>query len=123
MTNRKQGTRTLTSYIPVATAVVGATLVVTSVVFFYVENDLRRLMSVTFGLGILMIGVWFAANPFIRSTRRFKPLRREVDEFIDLARLLNEQVVEEAEPEAVASTTAKMHEGVERMVAEAGKTS
>ena len=65
MTNRKRGTRTLTSYIPVATAVVGATLVVTSVVFFYVENDLRRLMSVTFGLGILMIGVWFAANPFI----------------------------------------------------------
>ena len=123
MTNRKQGTRTLTSYIPVATAGVGATLVVTSVVFFYVENDLRRLMSVTFGLGILMISVWFTAKPFIRSTRRFKPLRREVEEFVDLARLLNEQVVGEAEPEAVASTTAKMHEGVERMVAEAGKTS
>ena len=106
-----------------AAAVVGVTLVVTSVVFFYVESDLRRLMSVTFGLGILMISVWFAANPFIRSTRRFEPLRREVEEFVDLARLLNEQVVEEAEPEAVASTTAKMHKGVERMVAEAGKTS
>ena len=105
-----------------ATAVVGATLVVTSVVFFYVESDLRRLMSVMFGLGILMISVWFAANPFIRSTRRFKPLRREVEEFVDLARLLNEQVVGEAEPEAVASTAAKMHEDVERMVAEAGKT-
>ncbi len=104
-----------------AAAVVGVTLVVTSVVFFYVESDLRRLMSVTFGLGILMISVWFAANPFIRSTRRFKPLRREVQEFVDLARLLNEQVVAEAEPD-VASTTAKMHEGVERIVAEAGKT-
>ena len=122
MTNRKQATRTLASYIPVAAALVGVTLVVASVVFFYVESDLRRLMSVTFGLGILMISVWFAANPFIRSTRRFKPLRREVEEFVDLARLLNEQVVAEAEPDAVASTTAKMHEGVERNVAEAGKT-
>ncbi len=122
MTNRKRGTRSLVSYIPVVAAIVGATLVVGGVVFFYVESDLRRLVSVSIGLGIVMIGVWFAAHPFVRSTRRFKPLRKEVDEFIDLVRLLNKQVVEEVAPEDVARTTAKMHEAVDQMVAEAGKT-
>ena len=121
--SRKGGTRTLVSYVPVATALVGVTLVITSVVFFYVEDDLRRLMSVTLGLGILMIGIWFAANPFIKNARRFMPLRREVDGFIDLVRLLNTQVLGEAAPENVARTTAEMHESVERMVEEAAKTS
>ncbi len=74
-------------------------------------------------LGILIISVGFAANPFIIRSRRFKPLRGKVEEFIDLAQLLNKQVVEEAPPEDVARTTAKIHEAVERMVAEAGKTS
>ena len=70
-----------------------------------------------------MISVWFAANPFITSSRRFRPLRSKVEEFIDLVRLLNRQVVEDAAPENVARTTAKMHEAVEHMVAKADKTS
>lgn len=123
MTNRKRGTRALTTYIPVVTAILGITLVVTSVVFFYVESDLRRLMSVTLGLGIILMSVWFAANPIIKNSRRFESLRGKVDEFLDLTRLLNELVVEGAQPEDLARTTAKMHEAVERMVAEAGKTS
>ena len=104
-------------------AIVGATLVVGGVVFFYVESDLRRLVSVSMGLGIVMIGVWFAAHPFVRSTRRFKPLRKEVDEFVDLVRVLNAQAVAKAEPDDVARTAAKMHEAVERLVTKAGQTS
>ena len=123
MSNHKRGARTLASYIPVATALAGVTLVLASVVFFYAEDDLRRLISVSSGLAILTISVWFAANPFIRSSRRFKTLRRGVDEFLDLARLLNQQVVGEAEPEDVARTAAKMHEAVDLMVADAGETS
>ncbi len=123
MTNRKRGTRTLASYVPVFTAVVGITLVIGAVVLIYGPNDINRLVVVTFGLGVLIIGIWFAAHPFFKSSRRFIALRREVEEFIDLVKLLNEQVVETAEPENVAHTTAKMHKAVDRMVAEADKTS
>ena len=111
------------SYVPVVTALVGITLVVGAVVLIYGPNDLRRLMVVTFGLGILIAGMWFAAHPFLKSSRRFVSLRREVLKFIELVKLLNEQVVETGERENVAHTTAKMHEAVERMVVKAGDTS
>ncbi len=123
MTNRKRGTRTLASYVPVVTAVVGITLVIGAVVLIYGPNDISRLVVATVGLAILITGLWFAAHPFFKSSRRFIALRREVEEFIELVKLLNEQVVETAEPENVAQTTAKMHEAVERMAAEADKTS
>ncbi len=123
MTNQRKGTRPLVSYIPVAAALVGATLVVASVVFFYVEDDLRRLLTVTLGLGILITSIWFAAHPFVRNSRRFMPLRAEVDGFIGLVRQLNTQVLERAAPEDVANTKFQMHESVDRMVAEAAKTS
>ncbi len=61
--------------------------------------------------------------PTRNPSRRFKALRREVEEFTDLVKILNAQVVEEAGSENVAQTTAKMHEAVERMAAEADKTS
>ena len=122
MTNRNRNARTLASYIPVATALVGVTIVLASVVFFYVESDTRRLMSVTFGLAILIVSVWFAANPYRRGVRRYKRLRREVEYFLNLAQILNKQVVEEAEPEAVTRTKTKMHDAVDRMVLEADKT-
>ena len=122
MTNRHRNARTLTSYIPVVTALAGITIVIASVVFFFVESDIRRLMAVTVGLAILTVSVWFAANPFRRGTRRYKPYRREVEEFLRLAQVLNKQVVEEDGPEARARTTAKMHEAVDHMVAESSKT-
>ena len=122
MTNRNRNARTLSSYIPVATALVGVTIVLASVVFLYVESDTRRLVSVTFGLAILIVSVWFAANPFRRGVRRYKRLRREVEYFLNLAQILNKQVVEEAEPEAVARTKTKMHDAVDRMALEADKT-
>lgn len=122
-TNRNRTTRPLVSYIPVATAVVGVTVVLTSVVFFYAESDVRRLVSVTLGLAILIVSVWFAANPFRRGVRRYRFLRREIANFINLAQLLHRQVVADAEPESVERIKAKMHSAVDRMVLEADKTS
>ena len=122
MTSPKQSTRSLVSYIPVVTALVGVTVVVSGVVFFFAESDIRRLMAVTVGLGILILSVWYAANPFIRSSRRFKNLRREVEGFINLVQVLNVQAVAEAAPEDMARTTARMHEAVDRMAAQADKT-
>ena len=122
-TNRNRTTRPLVSYIPVATAVVGVTIVLASVVFFYAESDVRRLVTVTLGLAILIVSVWFAANPFRRGVRRYRFFRREIANFINLAQLLHKQVVADAEPESVERIKAKMHNAVDRMVVEADKTS
>ena len=121
--SRTRKARTLVSYIPVTTAILGITLIIGSVVLIYGPNDLSRLVLVTFGLGILVVGIWFAAHPFIKSTRRFVSLRREVYGFMDLVKVLNRQAGEGAEPEEIESTKAKMHETVERIVAKAGEKS
>ena len=117
---RKAGPRTLASYIPATTATLGITLVIGSVVLLYGPNDLRRLVFVTLGLVILVVGIWFAAHPFIKSSSHFMPLRREVEAFIDLVRLLNRQAQAGAR-EDIESTRARMYEAVDRMVAESGK--
>ena len=122
MTNRNRTARPLASYIPVATALVGVTIVLASVVFFYGESDIRRLVSVTMGLAILIVSVWFAANPFRRGVRRYKFLRREIADFINLAQLLHKQVVADEDPDSVARIKEKMHRAVDRMVLEADKT-
>ena len=119
----KPDTPTLTSYLPWATTFVGVTLVAASVAFFYAESDGLGLVSVTIGLAILIISVWLAANPFKRGTRRYRFFRREIAHFLSLAQLLNQHIVAEADHEFVARTKAKMHGTVDRMVAEADKTS
>jgi len=122
MTNRRDGTRGLLRYIPVASAALGIIVVVSSVVFFYMGHDLRRLVAVTFGLGFLLASTWFAAHPAFRNSRLYAPFRSEVEALIDLARTLNRQVVASEAPEDVEHTKAEMHDAVERMVAAAGKT-
>ncbi len=121
-TTRNRTTRPLVSYIPVATAVVGVTIVLASVVFFYAESDVRRLVTVTLGLAILIVSVWFAANPFRRGVRRYRFLRREIADFLNLAQLLHKQVVADEDPDSVARIKEKMHRAVDRMVLEADKT-
>ena len=117
---QKARTRTLASYIPVTTATLGITLIIGSVVLIYGPNDLSRLVLVSVGLGILVVGIWFAAHPFFKSSRRFTPLRREVEAFMELVQVLNRQAATDA-PEDIESTKARMHEAVERIVAQSGK--
>ena len=119
----KAGTRTPASYIPVASAVLGSAVIIGSVVLIYGPNDPARVVVASVGLGILAVGIWFAAHPLIKSTRRFVSLRREVVAFMDLVKVLNRQAGEGAEPEDIESTKAKMHETVERIVVKAGEKS
>ena len=123
MTTPRRSTRSLPSYIPVTSAGLGIVVVVSSVVFFYVEDDLRRLVAVTFGLGFLLASIWFAAHPFFKNTRRYTPFRGEVDGLIDLTRTLHRQVVTSVAPEDVERTKARMHEVVDSLAAAADKTS
>ena len=123
MTNSRRGTRALPRYIPVTSAALGIVVVVSSVVFFYVEDDLRRLAAVTFGLGFLLASIWFTAHPFLKNSRRYTPFRSEVDGFIGLARTFHRQVVASVAPEEIERTKAKMYEAVDRMVDVADKTS
>ncbi|HKJ02102.1 MAG TPA: hypothetical protein VJ997_06595, partial [Longimicrobiales bacterium] len=74
MRETERKSRPVVSYVPLAAAVLGITIVLTSVVFFFEESDVRRLGGVTVGLAILIVGVWYAANPFLRNTRRYVPL-------------------------------------------------
>ncbi len=117
----KRKPRQPASYIPVIAAALGITLVIGSVVLIYGPNDSSRLWFVTFGLGILVVGIWFAAHPFFKSSRRFTPLRREVEAFMDLVQALNRQAAAADAREDIESTKARMHEAVERIVAQSGK--
>jgi len=116
----KRKPRQPASYIPVIAAALGITLVIGSVVLIYGPNDPSRLWFVTFGLGILVVGIWFAAHPFFKSSRRFTPLRREVEAFMDLVQVVNRQAAADSR-EDIESTKARMHEAVERIVAQSGK--
>ena len=100
----------------VIAAVLGATFVVISVFLFDGDQDLLQATSVVLGLVILLATIWFAAHPFVSSSRRFGHLRGEVDEFIDLVRALHAQVLGRARPEDIENTTAELHEAVERIV-------
>jgi len=117
----KAGPRTPASYLPVASALLGSAVIIGSVVLIYGPNDVSRLLFVTLGLVILVVSIWYAAHPFITSSRHFMPLRREVDAFIDLVRVLNRQAQEAGAPEDIEGTKARMHEAVERIVAKSGE--
>jgi len=64
-------------------------LVLASVVFFFVEDDFRRILGVTAGLLCLLLAIWYAAHPFLKDERTYTVLRREVGKFVDLTRELH----------------------------------
>jgi hypothetical protein len=105
--------------VPAFATLLGVTVVLSSGALVFVEEDLRRLLAVVTGLGILVAGVWFAANPFVRSSRCFLELRMELDIFVAMVRELHRQARSDAPPEAVERTRALMHKAVDRMVATA----
>ena len=73
---------------PLLASVVGMFVSLGSV-FFFVEDDFRRILGVTAGLFFLLLAVWYAAHPFVRNERRYPELRGEVVKFVDLAKELH----------------------------------
>ncbi len=81
--------RKLAARAPFIASLLGMVISMSSVVFFFVEDDFRRILGVTAGLFFLLLAIWYAAHPFFREERVYLELRREVDEFIDLTRQLH----------------------------------
>ena len=73
----------------VATSMAGAVIVLTSVIFFFVEDALGRVLGVTLGLLFLALAIYYASRPFFKDERIYLDLRREVETFLDLTRELH----------------------------------
>ena len=121
MRNEMTLIRKVIRYMPMAAAVVGMTMTLGSIAFFF-ETDYGRIAGVTGGMLMLLAAIWYAANPFLRNQRRYLPLRAEMEAFIKLVSELNATAVNGGAAEEIERTKSAMHEVVERMVAAAGKT-
>ena len=117
--------RRLLRIIDAVVPIVGVLIVLGAVLFVL---QLRvQVALVVVGLLLVQVGVWKVASQMLPDERRFTALRREVDSFIDLVRLLNraalalradESVRTRQEFDAVRSA---LHDAVDQMVAVAGK--
>ena len=78
---------------PLLASLAGMTIALSSVIFFFVEDDFRRILGVTAGLFCLLLAIWYAAHPFVKNERAYPELRREVGEFIDLTKELHHAAI------------------------------
>ena len=101
--------------LPFLAAVIGMVLVFASVVFVMFADDARRIVAVSVGLFFMLLAVWFAANPYIVSTRTNNPLRAEVARFLELIRQVA-AANESANPEEqLAQVKVLLLESVDRL--------
>ena len=115
MTKKKPLLNQLAGELPLLSAVIGMVLIFASVVFFMFTEDSRRIAAVSRGLFFMLLAIWFAANPFIISTRVNNPLRDEFRQFLGLVRRVsaaNESVDGEAQ---MAEIKVSMLECVDRL--------
>lgn len=97
-------------------AVGGVLLVVLQVLLMAYTR--AQVAVVMVGILINQAGVWGLANRVLPSRRVYLPLRREIENFIQLARDLNEATV--AGSGTVDAVRRRMHESVDRMADAAG---
>ncbi len=107
--------------IPLIACLVGMTVIMGSVTVFF-DDTFRRVIGITAGIFLLLMAVWYAANPFFFSTRRYLQLRTEVVRFIALVRDLNNAVVAGAGAGEVEQARSELHNAIDRIVNAAGKT-
>lgn len=91
----------------------GMALVFSSVIVF--EDEYAGIAAIALGLLALLTGIWYAAHPYFKSERQNIALREEVHRFIELVRALHRASTGPNAPEAIADTTSRMHEAVDRM--------
>jgi uncharacterized membrane protein YccC len=112
--------RNFNRYVGLAATLVGMGLVFLSFVVAY--EDQARIAVISGGFLILLVGLWYAANPFMTTTREFVDLREELDRFIGLARALNNAALDGGS-EKFERAKDKMHASVDQMAQLAGKRS
>lgn len=104
--------------------VLGIVLVLGAVLFLW-RSLLLQVTVVVVGIFLIEAGIWKLAHPLLPTARKYRALRDEVDEFIQLVRRLNTAAIErqtgvgEAE-ERLEAVRAEMLASVDRMVTYAG---
>jgi len=121
MSNGVSFIQTVARSLPLAGSLLGMVLILGSIALF-VDSDYAKVAGAMAGIMALLGAVWYAAHPFLKSTRRYVLLRTEVVRLIDIARGLNVAVTKGASADDIARTRAELHDAVDRMVAAAGKT-
>lgn len=91
-TDNTSFSRKLAARAPLFASVAGMVISLSSV-FFFVEDDFRRILGVTAGLFCLLLAVWYATHPFVKNERRYTELRGEVVKFVGLAKELHHAAV------------------------------
>ena len=120
MTSNSALLRKAAVHMPFAAALLGMVIVFGGIALFYFENPVPRITTIAVGIFVIISGIWFAANPFLKNERRYLGLRAEVNQFIQLTRTLNRTAVEKRGQEDFEQAKAAMHESVERMALLAG---
>ncbi len=89
MSSRNSPWRKMAGRASLVTSMIGMTVVLTSVIFFFVEDNVPRVLGVTAGLFFLLLSIYYATRPFLMDDRSYLDLRREVALFYDLMRELH----------------------------------
>ena len=113
--------RRIAARAPLLASVAGMTIALSSVIFFFNEDDFGRILGVTAGLFCLLLAVWYAAHPFVKNERRNPELRGEVDRFVDLAKELHNAAVR-GDDDAFESIKEKVPAQVETVIDTARKS-
>lgn len=86
--------RTIRKAVELGTPIVGMITVFAAVLLIPPANLQVQLVTVLIGVLLIEAGVWGLTKPFLPNERQFLSLREEVDDFIDLVRLLNKAAVD-----------------------------
>ena len=121
MTTRTSLWRKLGARASLLTSLAGMTIILTSVIFFFVEDDFRRILGVTAGLFCLLLAIRYAAHPFLKEERHYLDLRRDTQVLLDLTRELHYAAVRGDEA-AFESIKEKLPAQVEMVIATARKS-
>jgi hypothetical protein len=99
------------------TTIVGMVLVFSS---FIILEEYGKVASISGGLLILLVGVWYATNPVVTTERKNFALRHEVDRFLVNVRELYRASGKQSS-EDVDKVIAQMHASVDQMRDVAGR--
>ncbi len=116
MPQQQSTRRRLAARLPTASAILGMGFVFGSLVFYFSSSYVWSVVGVTIGIAFLLLGIWYAAHPFVVNERTNLQLRGVVREFIGMVRELHWATVEGDEV-AVERLRGEMKEAVDRMVA------